>query len=193
MLPIMNKTFLLGAAVAVLLCVSVRSLAAEEVSAVPHRFDEIIESVCAQYGVDALLVKALIGQESRFDPRASGAHGEIGLMQVKRSVAQDWAKAHSAAAPTAEELYDPYQNIMIGVWCLKRALDKWEKDPNVLLLALCEYNAGRSKLLLWIAHCDGDTADAVFRNSSASYVRMVRDRWIALRFRGEAGLLATNP
>lgn len=162
---------------------------------IPVRFDGIIEKACVLYEVDPVLIKAMLLQESRFNPRARGKVGEIGLMQIRQSVAKDWAKAHAARVPETEELFDPYLNIMIGVWRMHCALEHWKGHENRLALALFEYNAGRTRLLTWIAHCNGDTSAALRRGPSAEYVRSVRKFAAALRsgaFSSDRVLLSLN-
>lgn len=148
---------------------------------IPVRFDGIIEKACALYRVDPVLVKAVLFQESRFNPRARGSMGEIGLMQLRPCVAKDWAKAHCARVPETEELFDPYLNIMIGVWKIHCALEHWRGRRDAVQLALFEYNAGRARLLTLIAHCGGDTSAVLRRGPSAAYVKSVRAIAASLR------------
>ena len=153
--------------------------AAEKAGEEPQvRFDELIESIAAKYTVDPLLVKALIWRESRFLPRSKGAAGEIGLMQIKMAVVKDWAKAKGKEMPNEEEVFDPYLNIEIGTWHLSRALKNWEGNPDCYALAPCEYNAGRARLLRWIAHYDGSCLHTVKYSASAKYVRDITDKFI---------------
>src|SRR5215831_6670463 len=53
-----------------------------------------VDAARAEHHVDPLLLLAVIEQESKFDPRASGRHGSVGLMQIKPFVARDIAKRH---------------------------------------------------------------------------------------------------
>jgi len=178
----------IAAAVVMMICFSVCS--AEKTLDLPIRFDNIIESVCVLYpNLSPSVVKALIYRESRFNPCARGKAGEIGLMQIKRSVIEDWAKAHSlAAVPTAEEAMDPYLNIMIGTWHLSRALDHWKGRSTSLSLALFEYNAGRTCLVTWIAHFGGDTKAAIAHGPSSAYIRDIRVCASKIRFSASSSL-----
>ena len=56
-----------------------------------HRHDGVIRTAAAQYGVDPALVKAVVWRESRFNPKARGAAGELGLMQIRAAAAGESA------------------------------------------------------------------------------------------------------
>lgn len=141
-----------------------------------QRFDDLISSAAEKHSIDPLLVKAIVWRESRFVPRAEGASREIGLMQVKMSVVKDWAKAHKVSLPDIEEVFDPYTNIEIGTWYLAKALKNWEGHAEQYALALCEYNAGRTGLLRWIAHFNGCVATTIRHSPSAKYVKSIAEK-----------------
>lgn len=136
-------------------------------------YDEIISAQATKHGIDPLLVKALIWRESRFAANATGKAGEIGLMQISMGAVRDWAKANSKSVPEKEKIYDPAMNIAIGVWYLAKAHSNWTENPRQIELALCEYNAGRARLLRWIAHYDGSYDDVINSSASSSYVNAI--------------------
>lgn len=109
-------------------------------------FDPLIEAAARRHGLDPLLVKAVVWQESRFKPNVTGRSGEIGLMQVlveKGAVAQ-WASDHGRPLPPRSVLYHPSFNLEIGAWYLARAMRRWRGYEGQMALALAEYNAGVS-------------------------------------------------
>ncbi len=148
-----------------------------------HRFDNILRHVAEEYGVDADLLHAVIWRESRFNPMAIGRRGEIGLMQVTRAAAADWAAAEGRPVPTIPDLFLPSVNIRAGTWYLRRAVDRWTpRTDDPLPYALAEYNAGRIPVERWASNAP--TARQFWQRIEFSTTR----RYIATileRYRGD--------
>lgn len=113
------------------------------------QFEDIALEASARHAVSPDLVKAVIRQESGFQPRRVGAAGEIGLMQVTPIAARDWCEAHGVPYRFRGMLSDPRFNIEIGTWYLARGLRRWQEFRDADVLALAEYNAGRSRAIKW--------------------------------------------
>lgn len=145
-----------------------------------HRYDSLILRISEREGVDPALTSAVIWRESRFDARSVGRAGEIGLMQVTRGAAIDWARAEGIESFSMPDLYDPETNITIGAWYLARALRRWSERDDPIPYALAEYNAGPSNARRWAATPGGETADgfveAITYPSTRDYVRSVLKR-----------------
>ena len=62
-----------------------------------HRYDKLIVQIAAQYDLDPELVKAIIYEESFFNPRAHSSQNAVGLMQVTPIAAQEWVEVKTLA------------------------------------------------------------------------------------------------
>lgn len=142
--------------------------------------DTEIASAAARHGVDPLLVKAVIWQESRFRADKLGTRGERGLMQVTEPAAQDWVEAEGIETFAPADLLDPGTNIEVGTWYLAKALKHWSSQEDPLPFALGEYNAGRSRVKRWSGGAQisaDDLSKAMDIASTRAYVAAVRKRY----------------
>lgn len=114
-----------------------------------HSQDGVILQAARRYGVDPALVKAVVWRESRFEAKAKGRAGEIGLMQVGEAAAREWAEAERIRIFFHRELFDPGKNTLAGAWYLRKLLRRYAPTDNPLPYALADYNAGRSNVLRW--------------------------------------------
>lgn len=91
-----------------------------------------------ELGLEVLMVLALITQESRFDPRAVGPAGSLGLMQIRPFVGQDVAARYGLPWAGDGTLLEPVHNVRLGTYYLAELLDMFG-EPE---LALAAYNMG---------------------------------------------------
>jgi soluble lytic murein transglycosylase len=132
-----------------------------------HRYDSMIVQVANKYSLDPALVKAVIYEESFFNPRAQSTQNAVGLMQVTPIVAQEWMEAKRLRTLTEavatistgarlgaemsfeEALSDPVVSLHIGCWYLQTLLSRYERERDPLAVALAAYNAGPSNVERW--------------------------------------------
>jgi soluble lytic murein transglycosylase-like protein len=100
----------------------------------PRNLDETIRAAAAREGLDDGLLRAVIRQESAFDPCAVSPKGAMGLMQLMPSTAADLGVA---------DPFDANENVSAGARFLRTLLDRYKGD---LPLALGAYNAGPGRV-----------------------------------------------
>ena len=103
---------------------------AADVGAGAVPFAAEIEAAAAKHGIDPALLKALIKQESGFDPNARSPAGASGLTQLMPGTAASLGGTHPL---------DPAQAIEGGAKYLKQQLEAFGGDERK---ALAAYNAG---------------------------------------------------
>jgi soluble lytic murein transglycosylase-like protein len=91
-----------------------------------------------EHGIPALLILAIIKQESGFDPAAQSLYGALGLMQLRPFVARDYAARRGIAWRGDRTLLDPARNIQLATGYLGELLARF----GSLDLALAAYNKG---------------------------------------------------
>jgi hypothetical protein len=94
-------------------------------------YTDLIVNTAQAYGVDPILVEALVQVESNYEPRARSSRGAMGLMQLMPSVVKEYRVRNA---------YDPKANVEAGVQKLKSLLEKYGAEG--VNLALAAYNAG---------------------------------------------------
>jgi len=99
------------------------------------QFDSFIDRYAVDYGVDPVLVRAVIQVESDFNPRCVSRKNARGLMQLIPETAKRYGVA---------DVFDPEQNIRGGVRYLSDLLAMFSND---LPRALAAYNAGENAVI----------------------------------------------
>jgi soluble lytic murein transglycosylase-like protein len=96
----------------------------------PAQIDALVQQNASTWQVDPALIKAVIANESGFNPNATSKVGAQGLMQLM---------PETAASLGVRNPYDPVQSVAGGTRYLRGLLDRFGGDPR---LAVAAYNAG---------------------------------------------------
>ncbi|QCU90482.1 murein transglycosylase domain-containing protein [Thiomicrorhabdus sediminis] len=112
-------------------------------------YQNLVEQFSREYAVDNDLVYAIMEVESAFNPRAVSRSKALGLMQIKPgSAGRDVFKYvdNQAGQPSEQALFNPKDNIRIGVAYLSLLKQMYFKDvkdkTKKELLAVASYNGG---------------------------------------------------
>lgn len=129
----------------------------------PTSYEPLIQQASAKYGVDPSLVKAVIHQESSFNPYAVSTAGAKGLMQLMDGTGEGYG---------VTDPFDPQQNVHAGTQFLAGLLRKYNGNEGV---ALAAYNAGPGRIGRLGIRTDSDLADklSLLPQETQHYVRRV--------------------
>lgn len=99
-------------------------------------YSELIVKYAKRYGVPTNLAHAVVSVESKFNPKARGSAGEVGLMQIKPATAR-----MIGYRGTTKALYDPETNIRWGMQYLAMA---HQLGGGQVCNTILRYNAGHA-------------------------------------------------
>lgn len=142
----------------------------------PQKYNAYVEKYSLEYGVDSMLVYAIIKAESNFKPDIKSNSNAMGLMQLLDDTAKETANKIGIDY-TEDCLYEPETNIRLGI---KYFSDLLKEYDNNYMLALTAYNAGTGNLKKWIEQGiikpDGSNIEDIPYKETNNYVRkIVRD------------------
>ena len=119
-----------------------------------------LRSVPDVQGPEKAFVLAITRQESGFDPSVRSGANAKGMMQLIPSTAK--AVARRLGMPWSESrLYEPDYNMALGAHHLGELVDHFDGS---YIMAAAGYNAGPSRMNIWIGDCGdprGQAADAL--------------------------------
>jgi soluble lytic murein transglycosylase len=113
----------------------------------PRPYSVTVQAAATEYGVDPLLIWAVMREESRYDPEADSYVGARGLMQVMPST-QEWIAEQLGEEIAPGDAYDPQTNIRMGAWFLRFLSDHFQGDLDLVIAA---YNGGAGSVDSWLA------------------------------------------
>lgn len=119
-----------------------------------------VRDVPGATSAEKAFVLAIARQESGFDPTVRSHANARGMMQMIPSTAR--AVARRLSMPYSEsKLYEPEYNMTLGAYHLGELVDHFDGS---YIMAAAGYNAGPSRMKLWISDCGdprGPGADAL--------------------------------
>ena len=108
----------------------------------PQGLTSIVISAGEKFGIDPKVIAAIIVVESSVRPRAVSKGGDYGLMQIRWKVHQKDIQRRFPAVKTAEDLFDPNVNILIGTEIFAR----YSSQRDTLRGALMRYSGGNKAM-----------------------------------------------
>jgi soluble lytic murein transglycosylase len=114
--------------------------------AFPFPYRELVRREAEEWGIDPLLMAAIIRQESAFKADIVSRAGAIGLMQVMPPTGQQLARRHGPDPFSNESLSRPEVNLHLGAAFFVDMSRRYDHD---LPLVLSAYNAGPTRATAW--------------------------------------------
>ncbi len=140
----------------------------------PAPYTQPVVRAAREYGVDPLLMYALIRQESLFNPWAAGGAQERGLTQVIPSTGEGIAASLGVTDFALTDLYRPVVSIRFGSYYLSQQLATFRHA----VVALAAYNGGPSNAHRWGGGNPNLDPDLFVENidypGTRSYARLVQ-------------------
>lgn len=116
--------------------------------------------------IDRTFAMAIARQESAWKHNASSHANARGLMQLLPSTAKQTAQQAELPYTHESQLFDPFDNIMLGSHHLQELYDKY---GNNRILIAAAYNAGASRVDRWLMNANGKLTMAEFIASIPFY------------------------
>ena len=122
----------------------VQSVQVQALSTGSERFAPVVRKYAEKFGVDWVLVLAVMQQESRFNRNALSHRGAFGLMQIMPQTRLELEEKLGV-----DETLTPRNNIKAGIYHLKRLSKSFSSssEEDQTRLTLAAYNAGLSRIL----------------------------------------------
>jgi soluble lytic murein transglycosylase len=143
----------------------------------PAAWGDLVAEQSSAYGVDPLLMLAVMRQESSFDPRAQSGAQAMGLTQIVPSTARSIA-AHLGRDDFAlNDLFKPEVSVEFGTWFLSELLGEYH---GRVFPTLAAYDAGGGNISRWLQRF-GDDPDLLVEQipfaETQTYLRIVYDNY----------------
>lgn len=97
------------------------------------------------YGIPIQIAEAMVYAESKGNEKAIGSASELGLMQIKKVVLDEY---NQQTQQSIQDLTNPFTNISVGLWYLNSMNVRYKlKNLRHMLLA---YNNGIGSVRNWL-------------------------------------------
>lgn len=140
----------------------------------PLYFEELIDEASKEYGADPRLLRSIMREESRFDPRAKSFAAARGLLQFIITTAREIGASIGLNDIESGDLYEPETIIDLGAKYVADLLERFDGNPYRTAAA---YNAGPNQSALWSRLASGPGDDyfyaAINFDETRHYVRKV--------------------
>jgi soluble lytic murein transglycosylase len=113
----------------------------------PRPYSATVQAAAEEFGIDPLLIWAVVRQESRYDPEAISYVGARGLMQVMPAT-QTWIGEQLDEDIPPGDAFTPQANVRMGAWFLRFLSDYFDGDLDLVIAA---YNGGAGSVETWQA------------------------------------------
>lgn len=138
-----------------------------------REYSEYVEKYSKENNIDSLLIYSIIKAESNFERNAVSNRGATGLMQLLDETANEVARNESLEYKSAETLYNPEKNIILGV----KYYATLKNELGNYVIALAAYNAGIGTVKNWIKQgiikADGSDIENIPYKETNMYVRKI--------------------
>ena len=143
----------------------------------PAAWGDLVAEDARAYGVDPLLMLAVMRQESSFDPRAQSGAQAMGLTQIVPSTARGIAAKLGRDDFALRDLFKPAVSVEFGTWFVSQLLGDYH---GRLFPALAAYDAGQGNVARWLQRF-GDDPDVLVEQipftETQTYLRIVYDNY----------------
>ena len=112
----------------------------------PFPYRELVKREAEEWGIDPIVLAALIRQESAFKADIVSRAGAIGLMQVMPPTGAQLARAHGPRPFSDATLTRPEVNLHLGAAFFADMRRRYDDDLGLVLSA---YNAGPTRATRW--------------------------------------------
>jgi soluble lytic murein transglycosylase len=143
----------------------------------PAGWGDLVAEQASAYGIDPLLMLAIIRQESSFDPQAQSNAQAMGLTQVIPSTARTIASKLGRDDFALNDLFKPSVSIQFGAWYVHQLLGEYK---GRVFPTWAAYDAGSGNVSRWLQRFGNDPdllVEQIPFTETQGYLRIVYDNY----------------